>query len=512
VASPGGARNIDKYVQGMDRAPNEKIDQLVEAMLVSSNKHKQEAERALSSDFTRTLIILGILVSAGALIGFVATMMIIAGITGSLNQAVQVARQVASGDLTSRIEVNSRDEVGMLLQTLSDMNNALQNVIWHVRQGIETLNTATTEIASGNQDLSSRTEEQASSLEQTASSMEELTSTVRQNADNARQANQLAIEASTVATRSGEVVGQVVDTMYAIQGSSRKISDIITVIDGIAFQTNILALNAAVEAARAGEQGRGFAVVATEVRSLAQRSASAAREIKELIDDSVGKVEAGSKLVDQAGTTMEEVVNSVKRVTDIMSEISAASKEQSDGIEQVNQAITQMDNVTQQNAALVEEATAAAEALKGQATELTNVISVFQVKSEKYGTTDEAYDMVQKAITYLKENGREKGFSEICNRLGRFNDRDLYVVVYDLNGRNLAHGANQSLVGKDLIDAKDGAGHYYVRERLDIVKGDGRGWQNYNFTNPVSKQVEPKVMYLERFDDYIVGCGAYTKT
>ena len=381
----------------------------------------------------------------------------------------------------------------------------------HVRQGVENFNAATGEIADGNQNLSSRTEQQASSLEETASSMEELTSTVRQNADNARQANQLAMTASGVAVRSGEVVSQVVDTMHDIHDSSRRIADIINVIDGIAFQTNILALNAAVEAARAGEQGRGFAVVATEVRNLAQRSADAAKEIKELIDNSVGKVEAGNRLVDQAGETMGEVVSSVKRVTDIMAEITAASQEQSDGIEQVNQAITQMDAVTQQNAALVEEAAAAAEALKGQATELANVVSVFTVKSDNYGTTDEAFAMVQKAVAYLKEHGREKGFAEICNRLGRFNDRDLYVVVYDMNGRNLAHGAFPAMVGKDLIDAKDGAGKFYVRERLDIVKTKGKGWQNYTFTNPITKSFEPKAMYLEQLDDYIVGCGAYTK-
>jgi methyl-accepting chemotaxis protein len=204
-------------------------------------------------------------------------------------------------------------------------------------------------------------------------------------------------------------------------------------------------------------------------------------------------------------------VTSVKRVTDIMGEITAASREQSDGIEQVNRAVTQMDTVTQQNAALVEEAAAAAESLRGQATELANVIGVFTVKSEKFGSTDEAHDMVRKAIDYLRENGRERGFAEICNRLGRFNDRDLYVVVYDLNGRNLAHGAFPAMVGKDLIDAKDGAGKFYVRERLGIVKENGKGWQNYTFTNPVTKQMEPKSMYLEQFDDYIVGCGAYTK-
>jgi methyl-accepting chemotaxis protein len=259
------------------------------------------------------------------------------------------------------------------------MNDSLAKVVGEVRQGTDTMATASSQIASGNQDLSSRTEQQASSLQETAASMEELTSTVKQNADNARQANQLAVSASEVAVRGGSVVSQVVDTMSAINTSSRKIVDIIAVIDGIAFQTNILALNAAVEAARAGEQGRGFAVVASEVRSLAQRSAAAAKEIKGLIDDSVGKVAAGSHQVAEAGQTMEEIVASVKRVTDIMGEIMSASHEQTQGIEQINQAISQMDQVTQQNAALVEEAAAAAGSLQEQAGSLSQVVSVFQL-------------------------------------------------------------------------------------------------------------------------------------
>jgi len=267
----------------------------------------------------------------------------------------------------------------MLLQALKDMNASLVNIVGQVRVGADTIATASSEIAAGNLDLSSRTEEQASSLEETASSMEELTSTVKQNAENARQANSLANSASDVASKGGAVVSQVIDTMSSINESAKKIVDIISVIDGIAFQTNILALNAAVEAARAGEQGRGFAVVAAEVRNLAQRSAGAAKEIKTLIADSVEKVDAGSKLVDQAGSTMSEVVDSVKRVTDIISEISAASQEQTAGIEQINQAIMEMDNVTQQNASLVEQAAAAAESMQDQAGSLTQVVSVFKI-------------------------------------------------------------------------------------------------------------------------------------
>jgi methyl-accepting chemotaxis protein len=334
-----------------------------------------DVEQHISS--TSTLMIgLGVL---AVLVGSAFAYWITRSITTPLKQAVLVAQKVAAGDLTSDIEVRTQDETGQLLQSLKDMNTSLVGIVGQVRQGTDTIATASSQIAAGNMDLSSRTEEQASSLEETAASMEELTSTVKQNADNARQANQLAASASAVAVKGGQVVAQVVDTMGAINTSSRKIVDIIGVIEGIAFQTNILALNAAVEAARAGEQGRGFAVVAAEVRSLAQRSAAAAKEIKVLIDDSVSKVGQGSSQVAQAGKTMEEIVDSVKRVTDIMAEIAAASQEQTQGIEQINQAITQMDQVTQQNAALVEEAAAAAQSLQEQASGLSQVVSVFRL-------------------------------------------------------------------------------------------------------------------------------------
>ena len=313
------------------------------------------------------------------LIGAAFAVMISRAITTPLREAVRVAETVSAGDLTSVITVDSKDETGQLMGALKSMNDSLVRIVGEVRQGTETIGTASSEIASGNMDLSARTEQQASALEETASSMEELTSTVKFNADNARQANQLAITASEVASRGGVVVSQVVSTMGSINESARKIVDIISVIDGIAFQTNILALNAAVEAARAGEQGRGFAVVASEVRNLAQRSAAAAKEIKTLIGDSVDKVDAGSRLVDQAGQTMDEVVASITRVTDIMNEITTASDEQREGIEQVNMAITQMDSVTQQNAALVEEAAAAAASMQEQAARLTSVVGVFKL-------------------------------------------------------------------------------------------------------------------------------------
>jgi len=301
-------------------------------------------------------------------------------ITRPLVRALEVANTVAEGDLTSRIDVSSRDETGQLLQALKRMNDNLAHTVGSVRVGTDTIAVAAAEVAAGSHDLSSRTEQQASALEETASSMEELTSTVKQNADNARQANKLAESASGVAARGGAVIQQVVGTMDQINASSSKINDIIGVIDGIAFQTNILALNAAVEAARAGEQGRGFAVVASEVRNLAQRSAAAAKEITGLIGDSSDKVANGSRLVSQAGETMQEIVDSVRRVTDIMAEISAASVEQTAGIEQINQAVAQMDEGTQQNAALVEQAAAASSAMQEQAATLAQAVAVFRIE------------------------------------------------------------------------------------------------------------------------------------
>jgi len=325
------------------------------------------------------MILMGVLASA---ISVVAAVVITRGLLkqlgGEPDYTASIAGAIANGDLSIQIDTDSKDK-DSLLSEMKEMRNSLVSIVGQVRTGTETIGTASREIAAGNIDLSSRTEMQASALEKTASAMEELTSTVKQNADNAREANQLAATASDVARKGGAVVSQVVNTMSSIDASAKKIVDIIGVIDGIAFQTNILALNAAVEAARAGEQGRGFAVVASEVRNLAQRSAGAAKEIKLLIDDSVEKVGAGTKLVGQAGVTMDEVVASVRRVTDIMGEIANASQEQSAGIEQVNHSIIEMDSMTQQNAALVEEAAAAAQSLQDQAGELARVVSIFKL-------------------------------------------------------------------------------------------------------------------------------------
>jgi len=355
------------------------------AALQKENNQADTAEATAAYESARVLMLAlsGLAIAVGAVAAVVIARTLLRQLGGEPDYAAGIASRIAAGDLTVSVDTRSGDQHSML-HAMKMMRDALAAIVSEVRSGTETIASASSQIASGNQDLSARTEQQASSLEETASSMEELTSAVRQNNDNARQANQLAQSASAVAQQGGAVVSQVVDTMGAINDSSRKIVDIIAVIDGIAFQTNILALNAAVEAARAGEQGRGFAVVATEVRNLAQRSASAAREIKDLIGNSVEKVEIGSKLVEQAGQTMSEVVASVRRVTDIMADISSAGDEQSAGIEQINQAVSEMDTVTQQNAALVEEAAAAAEAMQQQAANLERVVSIFQVDAQPH--------------------------------------------------------------------------------------------------------------------------------
>ncbi|MET0334969.1 MAG: methyl-accepting chemotaxis protein [Rhizobacter sp.] len=359
------------------QALSDTLEKLTALNAKAAEQAGADADAAYKHARMMLLASLGVMIAMGMGIGWLVSRDIVAAAL----QAVRRADKIADGDLSQDMNVTRRDEMGHLLSALSKMQGNLRQIVTGVRQNAEGVATSSAEISAGNHDLSARTEQQASALEETAASMEELSSTVKQNADNARQANQLAMSASTVAVSGGEVVNRVVETMKGINDSSRRIADIIGTIDGIAFQTNILALNAAVEAARAGEQGRGFAVVASEVRSLAQRSAEAAKEIKTLISTSVERVEQGTALVDQAGTTMQEVVSSIKRVTDIMGEISAASTEQSAGVAQVGEAVTQMDQATQQNAALVEESAAAAESLKGQAQKLVNAVAVFKLNA-----------------------------------------------------------------------------------------------------------------------------------
>ena len=360
------------------------LRKMVDHQQQNFNDNGELSAKTYSSSKTQMIVYSLIAIVLGA----VAAIWITRSITTPINQAVSIAQTIAGGDLTQEFSAQSTDETGQLIQALHEMNANLVNIVSEVKSGSLTIMHATADISQGNMDLSARTEAQAGALEETASSMEELTSTVKQNADNARQADKMALQASEVAIKGGQAVSQVVETMEAINASSKKIVDIISVIDGIAFQTNILALNAAVEAARAGEQGRGFAVVASEVRNLAQRSASAAKEIKQLIGDSVEKVEAGTRQVDVAGSTMDEVVKSIKQVTDIMGEITSASQEQSQGIDQINTVIVEMDNTTQQNAALVEEAAAASASLKNQTDNLMHVINAFKI-SDRQGPTAE---------------------------------------------------------------------------------------------------------------------------
>jgi methyl-accepting chemotaxis protein-1 (serine sensor receptor) len=381
-ANPDSAHVVDALVKGMDREPTRKIDDIVDYIGGQSKRLMQDMQAESERAHRATVAAMAATVLVTLVVGCVTVAWLIRSITRPLHAAVDVAQTVAAGDLRSEVRVDSRDEIGVLLGALRQMQQNLAGIVSQVRQGTEAIHTASSEIATGNMDLSNRTEQQASSLEETAASMVQLTTTVKQNNENASQAAQLADTASSVAQRGGQAVQEMVRTMGSINDASRKIVDIIGVIDGIAFQTNILALNAAVEAARAGEQGRGFAVVASEVRNLAQRSASAAREIKQLIGDSVGRVEDGSRLVGQAGATMDEVVASVQRVTAIIAEIAVASGEQRDGIEQISTAISHMDGVTQQNAALVEQAAAAADSLERQAASLQQAVSVFKLNQD----------------------------------------------------------------------------------------------------------------------------------
>ncbi len=395
-----GARQL---LEGESKKNFERSSNILNKLVLMNHDGSVAAAKTSAEAYVAGRNMMAVAMVVAVLLALIAATYITRSITKPLSEALDVAANVATGNLTVQVHSSSRDEIGQLLQAMKAMQDSLVAVVSKVRSGSESVANASAEIAQGNNDLSARTEQQASALEETAASMEELNSAVKQNADNASQANQLAMNASTVAVQGGEVVGQVVQTMKGINDSSRKIADIISVIDGIAFQTNILALNAAVEAARAGEQGRGFAVVASEVRSLAGRSAEAAKEIKTLIGDSVSRVEQGTALVDRAGSTMTEVVTSIRRVTDIMAEISAASHEQSAGVSQVGEAITQMDQVTQQNAALVEEMAAAASSLKSQAGELVQTVAVFKLSAEQ-GSSRPAPPMAAPAKTAVRSS------------------------------------------------------------------------------------------------------------
>jgi len=379
VGDPASAKVVDGLVKGMDRAPTEQIDKIVTFIEKAAAERMTAVEAKNAADYGRSVWLLLALLVAAVAIGTVIVVTLVRGITGPLARAVTVAREVADGDLRAAVQSTRQDEIGELLRALGTMSGNLSRIVTQVRGGTQAIALASAEIATGNADLSARTEEMAGSLEETASSMTEITSTVSQNSENAAEAARLASAASGVSSRGSQTVAEVVASMSAIGASSGKIAEIIGVIDGIAFQTNILALNAAVEAARAGEQGRGFAVVASEVRNLAQRSSAAAKEIRELITSSVAEVGSGRALVDRAGATMREVLTSVEQVTAVVTEISLASNEQQEGIAQIGTAIAHIDSVTQQNAALVEQAAAAAESLKLQAKELDEAVAVFKL-------------------------------------------------------------------------------------------------------------------------------------
>jgi methyl-accepting chemotaxis protein len=452
-------------------------------------------------------IAVAVLGAAAVLVGVGATVLVTRSVTRPVAHATHVARQVAAGDLFERIETHHAAEAEELFDALGGMIRSLKQIVLNVRHSVDAIRAATKGITAGNDDLSQRTAEQASSLEETASSMEQLTSTVKQNAQSCDRASKLAGNAVNEAIKSGAATNRVVATMDLITESARKIVDVIGVIENISFQTNILALNASVEAARAGEQGRGFAVVAGEVRGLAQRSADAAREIKTLIDNSVTRIEQGATLVQEAGTTVNGLVKTVNEVSEVIGEIAAASTEQRAGIEQVNGVIAQMDAVTQQNADLVEQLAASAAALDEQASQLGAAVRALRIDSRDAAVAAQA--LVKQATTYLRQHGRDQAFAAYEDPQGAFVQGDLYIVVYNMNGKNLAHGANREARGKSLIDAQDADGKYFMRERIALAREHASFWQDYKYLNPVTREVEPKSSYFERLDDLIVGCGIY---
>ena len=423
------------------------------------------------------------------------------------------AQRLARGDLGEPLPAHGAPGLGMLPATLAEVGEHMFRVAVDVRVGTTAIATTAGFVAGDNTALSQRTESQASALQQTAASMEQLTSTVRQNANHARQANEIVASAADSARQGGQVVGEVVQTMGSIRESSRRIVDIIGVIDSIAFQTNILALNAAVEAARAGEQGRGFAVVAGEVRALAQRSATAAREIKQLIDESVSRVEAGHRLAEQAGASMSGMVNSVQSVARIMGDIVQASEEQSAGLEEIHRAIAHIDDTTQRNGALVEAAAHTASSLEAQAQRLARAVGDWHLGAREFGNAEQARALAEAGAQYVRTHGAERGKQAISDPQGPFVDRDLYLGMCDASGTIVANGGNPRVIGIDGNAVKDVQGRYFVKEIMRLGQNPGTGWVDYQWQHPLTRETMTKSAYVQAVgvDGLVISCGFYKK-
>ena len=473
---------------------------------VTTELAKGRADQA-EAQAARALKVIGAMLAAALVVGVLGTLWLARGITRPLNSAVAVTERVAAGDLTAQIEAGGHDETGRLLVALERMQRNLHDMATSIHDGARVVSGASEEIARGNSDLSSRTEAHASSLEEIAASIEELTGTVKQNADNAKSASALAKKAAAEAVSGGGIVERVVKTMDGIESSSRKMSDIVGVIDGIAFQTNLLALNAAVEAARAGEQGRGFGVVATEVRALAQRSATAAKEIKSLIGGSVQEVEAGAKLADEAGAAISRIIDAAGQVSKLVADISTASQEQRAGIEQISGAITNMEEGTQRNAALVEETNAATQQLLDQARGLVGVVGRF--KLDRGEDRERAIAMVKKAVAHFSRGNPERALDDFQSGDSAFKDGELYLIVFDAHGVIRMHGRDPAFRGRDDWDQVDADGKKMTQEMIHVATTRGMGWVDYRWPNPRTGQVEPKSTYVERSGEYTIACGIY---